>query len=94
LFRGRIEKESDTLTNDEVIAMSTQINEEILMPEQVEWVAQRSVTIMEENKKGPPPGRFGLVMRLMNNEPVNLVRDGFGKEALPELVDLLRAKAA
>jgi hypothetical protein len=87
-------QESDTLTNDEAAAFTTQINEEILTPEQVEWVAQRSVAIMEETKGNPPPGGFGLARRLMNNEPVNLVRDGFSKDALPQLVEAVSAKAA
>jgi UDP-N-acetylglucosamine pyrophosphorylase len=83
----------DTLTNDEATAFTQQITQDIFTAEQRDWVATRSAEILEEKKAGQPPGGFGLAMRLMNGEPVNLVRDGFSKDDLNEVIELLGNKA-
>lgn len=87
-------QDSDTLTNDEAAAFTEQINKDILTTEQSDWVAGRAAEILEDKKKGSPPGGFGLAMRLMRGEAVNLVRDGFSKEALNELIVALSNKPA
>jgi hypothetical protein len=82
---------SDTLTNDEATAYFQQTTA-LFSEEQNQWLDSKAVEILEAQKGNRPSGGFGLAMRLMNNEPVNLVRDGFSKDALPQLVEMLEVK--
>jgi hypothetical protein len=86
---------SDTLTNDEALAYQTQLSEDILTPEQRDWLLVRAGEVGSElfNPQGKPPGGFGLAMKLMAGEPVNLVKEGPGKDALNQLAELVAAKA-
>jgi hypothetical protein len=82
---------SDTLTNDEATAYFQQ-TEMLLSEEQNQWLEIKAAELIESQKSSPPPGGFGLAKRLMAGEPVNLVRDGFSKDALPQLVEMLEVK--
>ncbi|MGL4609077.1 MAG: hypothetical protein ACRCYY_05240 [Trueperaceae bacterium] len=84
-----------TMTNDEATAYQEQLTETVLTPEQCNWVTTRSDELFTElfNESEKPPVGFGLGMRLMSGEKVNLVKDGPSKESLAELVSLLGAKA-
>jgi hypothetical protein len=86
---------SDTLTNDEATAYQQQLSEDILTPEQRDWMLVRAVEVSGElfNPQGKPPGGFGLAMKLMAGEPVNLVKEGPGKDSLNKLAELVAAKA-
>jgi hypothetical protein len=83
---------SDTLTNDEATAYFQQTTA-LFTGEQNQWLDGKAIEMLEAQKGSRPPGGFGLAMRLMNGEPVNLVRDGFSKDALPQLVEMLTVKA-
>ena len=87
---------SDTLTTDEALAYQTQLSEDILTPEQRDWMLSRAQEVSGElfNSQSRPPGGFGLAMKLMVGEPVNLVKEGPGKDSLNELAELVAAKAS
>lgn len=86
---------SDTLTNEEALAYKEQIDTEILTPEQLEWVTARSAELLPEtfSSNNPPPGGMSTAMKLFRGEPVNMVKIGFSKDALNELVDIMNSKA-
>jgi hypothetical protein len=84
----------DTMTNDEAVTYKGQFAEQ-LSAEQLEWITTRSSELFAENfaSGGRPSIGMGLGFRLMQGEPVNLVKEGPSKDSLNELAEILEVKA-
>jgi hypothetical protein len=85
----------DAMTNDEAVTYKGQVTE-LLTAEQLEWITTRSSELFAENfASGSRPSiGMGLGFRLMQGEPVNLVKEGPSKDSLNELAEILKAKAS
>jgi hypothetical protein len=85
---------TDTLTNEEASSYKQQLDERILTPRQRDWVSEKAselsaIMFAADNR---PPGGMGIAIKLMRGEPVNLVKEGPSKDALTELIELLKSK--